>query len=148
MNKYLLLRLFISLILICSFMFQLFSIISSWHGFNITNATYFLVNIINILIIWNRKPFFWYLGLLIFSLAIYHAIEFEVIDRSSSSIPPTMSTSPIYHYFIKIHIPRQFCRIIWNLPYFLYSIFLILFLVDSRIRKYYNINFSFRDRSI
>ena len=138
MNKYLILRVTLSLILIYSFLLELFTLISYNIGYTIIDIVYFTFNIVNILIVWIRKPFFWFLGLFVFSTGIYYCIQFEYF-YSSSNIPAIMSTKPMYYYFIKIGLKKWFCNIIYYLSYFLYSIFLILFLFNCRIKKYYKI---------
>ncbi len=139
MNKFLLVRISISFMLIASFLIKADSIIFN-NRITTTDMLYFSINLINLMIIWIRKPFFWYLGLFIFLIGIYYTIEYEFLHLDSNTMPSIMSTKPIYYYFKELNVAKWIVDIVHYLPYLAYSIFFILFLTNCRIKKYYKIS--------
>lgn len=139
MNKFLIFKIFLSILLVLSFIIKLNYNILHWRH-TILDIVYFSLNLINLMIIWIRKPFFWYAGLLMFSTGVFYAIQFNFLHIDSNNIPSIMSTKPLYHYFKELNINIGICNIIYYLPHFLYSVFLISFLTNCKIKQYYRID--------
>lgn len=138
MNRYLIIKIGLSLILMSSVIVRLNYIVLH-HRWTILDVLYFSISLINLMIIWIKRPFFWYCGLFIFSLGIYYAIRFEFFD-DSNSIPSIMSTKPLYYYFIEFQATKGIANLMYYFPYVAYFIFLILFLSTCQIRRYYKIS--------
>lgn len=139
MNRYFVLRLSITLLLASSFLLEVFNLISYKIGITIIDEVYIFFVLTNIAIIWIKKPFFWYLGLLVFSTAIYHSVQFNFF-YSSNNIPAIMSAKPIFYHFQKAFINSWFYDFLFYLSDFLYFIFLILFLFNCQVKRYYKIS--------
>jgi hypothetical protein len=111
----------------------------SWNiGFTL-NGLFNLVGIIFFLIIiWNPKPFFWYFGLVLFSIAIYYSFEYEIY-HNSSNIPPIVPTKDIYYFLQRERSNKLLCNLAHYFPYFCFVIFLFLFIFNKSVKKYYRI---------
>lgn len=89
-------------------------------------------------IIWIRKPVFWYLGLLLFIVGIYQSWEYEFYpDRSD--LPEIVPTQDIYYRLSWERSNRLLINVVYYFPYFCFVGFLIAFLFNKKVKRYYRI---------
>ncbi len=134
----LLIRSGLSIILVFSLMIKFNFYTSSHIGISHIDMFNILITILYLVIIWAKKPFFWYLGILLFSVGIYYSLEYEIY-HTSSNIPPIVPGSEIYYFLQEVKFSKILCNLAHYFPYFCFVIFLFLFIFNKSIKKYYRV---------